>query len=353
MRWGLLAAALTLLAACTTPAPPPSAPPRVAEGALPLSALPGWAEEDHAAALEALRGTCPAARDDRLLNLCSELSHARIADPRAWLETRLVARPIVGEGLLTGYYAPEYEARSAPDPVFSAPLRARPADLIAVSAQEVRRRTADGETPYPDRTAIESQSLRPGEALAWMRPEELFFLQIQGSGGLRFADGSRRRAVFAAHNGRPFVGIARPMRERGLLADNQTSAANIQAWLAAHRGAEAEALMRENPRYVFFKLEADDGGQPVGAANIRLPAGRAVAVDPAHHGYGTLLWVDADAGALAGAFPRYRRLVGALDTGGAIKGAVRADLYLGRGAAAGVEAGRIRHALRLHRIEPR
>jgi membrane-bound lytic murein transglycosylase A len=86
---------------------------------------------------------------------------------------------------------------------------------------------------------------------------------------------------------------------------------------------------------------------------VPLPAGRAIAVDPAFHAYGQPFWIDADAGALSGAFPAYRRAVTALDTGGAIKGAVRADLYIGTGQAAGVEAGRIRHRLRMHRLVPR
>jgi len=111
--------------------------------------------------------------------------------------------------------------------------------------------------------------------------------------------------------------------------------------------------MRLNPRYAFFKLGPDDGKPPVGAANLPLTAGRAIAVDPGFHPYGELLWVDAEAPMLAGAFPAYRRLVSALDTGGAIKGEVRADLYLGEGDAAGAEAGRVRHTLRLYRLMPR
>jgi membrane-bound lytic murein transglycosylase A len=111
--------------------------------------------------------------------------------------------------------------------------------------------------------------------------------------------------------------------------------------------------MRLNPRYVFFRLAPDDGRPPVGSANAPLPAGRAVAVDPLFHPMGELLWIDGEAPLLAGAFPTYRRLVTALDTGGAIKGEVRADLYLGQGAAAGAEAGRVRHALRLWRLVPR
>jgi membrane-bound lytic murein transglycosylase A len=186
-----------------------------------------------------------------------------------------------------------------------------------------------------------------------MRPEDLFFLQIQGSGVLTFEDGRRLKAVYAANNGWPFLGIANPMRNRGLLAGDNTSADAIRAWLADHRGPEAQAIMQLDPRYAFFSLAADDGRQPVGTANLPLPAGRALAVDPAYHPMGELLWIDATAPRLNGAFPVYRRLAMALDTGGAIKGEVRADLYLGIGPAAGAEAGRVRHTLRLYRLVPK
>jgi membrane-bound lytic murein transglycosylase A len=149
------------------------------------------------------------------------------------------------------------------------------------------------------------------------------------------------------------VGVANAMRDRGLLARNNTSGEAIRAWLAAHRGPEADEIMRLNPRYAFFTLAPDDGKQPVGAANLPLPPGRAIAIDPGFHAYGELIWLDAEAPILAGAFPAYRRIVTALDTGGAIKGEVRADLYLGLGAAAGIEAGRVRHTLRMYRLVPR
>jgi membrane-bound lytic murein transglycosylase A len=283
----------------------------------PLSSLPGWAEEDHRAAFEAFRTTC--VRAPALQAACASARQAgalSAPEARAWPEAG-------GSGLLTGYFAPEYQARDRPDAEFSAPVRPRPADLV------------QGQ-PYLDRAAVERT---PAQALAWMRPEELFFLQIQGSGTLSFPDGRRVRAVYAADNGHPFVGIARVMRAQGLLADN--------------RGPEAQAVMNANPRYIFFALQRDDDREPAGAAGIPLPPGRAVAVDPSRHTYGELFWIDAAAPALSGAFPTYRRLVSALDTGGAIKGAVRADLYLGRGAAAGVEAGRIRHQLRMWRLVPK
>jgi membrane-bound lytic murein transglycosylase A len=365
-----------ILSACASArppqAPPSAAPPSVLtpeppppERSLPVSALPGWAGEDHAAAFAAFRETCGVARDAALARTCRG---ARAIGPlpedqaRRYFEANFRAKTTGAEGVLTAYFAPEYPARHIPDSEFSAPLRPTPTDLRVVDAglfdpvQAGRPGAAldpgDGVLrPYPDRAGIEATS--PGAALAWMRPEDLFFLQIQGSGVLTFADGARVKALYAANNGRPFVGVANPMRTRGLLAADNTSGEAIRGWLAAHRGPQAEEIMRLNPRYVFFRLAPDDGRQPVGAANVPLPPRRAIAVDPAFHAMGEPVWIDAEAPILKGAFPAYRRLVMALDTGGAIKGEVRADLYLGQGAVAGAEAGRVRHALRMYRLVPK
>lgn len=376
MRRGVLAAILAALslAACATPSehgptppgfPTPSAPPARPTPQPPapepparieLSQLPGWTADDHDAAFEAWRSTCHASRDRALADLCARARSAgpiSRGDGRTFLERAFQAERVGGgEGVLTAYFAPVYEARRTPTSEFSAPVRPRPADLKAVDAATVVQVLPDGsEIPYPDRLAIETGS--NAGALAWMRPEELFFLQVQGSGVLVLEDGARVKALYAAHNGRPFVGIANPMRDRGLLARDNTSGDAIRNWLAAHRGYEADEIMRLNPRYAFFRLAPDDGKPPVGAANIPLPRGRAVAVDPGFHAMGELLWIDGEAPMLAGAFPTYRRLVTALDTGGAIKGDVRADLYLGEGAAAGAEAGRVRHTLKMWRLVPR
>jgi membrane-bound lytic murein transglycosylase A len=353
-----------LTAACATTHPPPTAiatpaPAPVAAPPAPLAAappprqdlaavaelkdLPGWADEDHAAALGAYRATCDAFNDSARAPICARaraLGRVDDAAARRFLEANFRAEMVTGDGLLTAYFAPEYEARRRPDAEFSAPVRPRPADLYVI----------DGSQSYPDRTAIESRP--PSGALAWMRPEDLFFLQIQGSGSLTFPDGQRLRAVYDSNNGQRFRGIAAPMREQGLLEDSNTSGEAIRAWLAAHRGPEAEAVMRLNPRYVFYRLAPDDGTQPPGADGLPLPPGRAIAVDLTRHGLGELFWIDARAPALSGAFPTYQRMAVALDTGGAIRGDVRADLYLGRGPAAGVEAGRVRHTLRLYRLVP-
>lgn len=350
----------------TRPAPPAPRPEPPPERTVPLSALPGWAADDHQAAFEAFRATCGVAKNPDIARICRTAKAMGRLDgdqARRFFEAEFRAERSPPAGVLTAYFAPMYEARRKPNAEFSAPVRGKPKDLKPVDAglfdpsQAGRPGAAqdfgDGSAlqPYPDRAEIESQP--PSEVLAWMRPEELFFLQVQGSGVLTFEDGRQMKALYAANNGRPFVGIANPMRDKGLLEPNNTSGEAIRAWLAAHRGPEADAIMRLNPRYVFFRLAPDDGREAIGAANIPLPAGRAIAVDPLHHAMGEPMWIVGESPLLAGAFPAYRRLVMALDTGGAIKGEVRADLYMGLGPEAGAEAGRVRHSLRLYKLVPK
>jgi membrane-bound lytic murein transglycosylase A len=356
------------LAACATVRPPvartaraPAAPPLAYRAPFPtpsplfipppdkgdqvFAALPGWTEDDHAGAFAAFVAGCRAARDPALAEACRDAAARGAlgeADARRFFETRFRPERLAATGILTAYFTPIYEARRQREGPFTAPVRPRPFDLP-------RQASAGGAAPYADRAEIDRWPA--SDALAWMRPEDLLFLQIQGSGVLTFPEGARWRAVFDGANGAPFVGLAAPMRRLGLL-DRDTSGEHIRAWLADHRGPEADSVIEMDPRYVFFQLEADDGAEPAGAAGYRLIPGRALAVDPALHSMGELLWVDACAPTLPGAFPRYRRLAMALDTGSAIKGDVRADLYLGRGPDAGLEAGRVRHLLTLWRLVP-
>ena len=359
-RWSSLqvpALCLTAaLAACATPpvdrSPPPTPatpPPVPAPVGTSLATLPGWDDEDHLAAFEAWALGCTVARDAASRIQCDRAMHikqtSRPVTPsaaRAFFEAGFTVvaaeTPEGGTGLLTAYFAPEYAARRAPDAEFTMPVRRRPAGWTRGQVLPVR---ADIEAaPAPD-------------SLAWMRAEDLFFMQIQGSGYLTFEDGSRARAAYAADNGRPFTGIARQMAEQGLLPANGTSGEAIRSWLAARRGSEAQAVMALNPRYIFFAMDPDDGGHPNGAAGIPLTARRSIAVDPAHWRYGDLVWISADGGNLRGARASYQGLVVALDTGSAIRGPVRADFYMGRGAAAGEEAGSVRHPLRMWRLVPR
>ena len=353
----------------------------------------------------ALHGVCVAADTSRI----NDDTEARL-----FFERRFRVETLPGEGVLTGYFAPVYPARMTRDLEYSAPVRPPPppsrlvrlpptpeldplslakavdrpiSSVVEPSAtpslpsvqSDANSKTANdliGSLLDPDAPAAKDTSsqliadrnaqrmpLREAEralidltssedALAWMRPEDLFFLQIQGSGVLVFPDGSRRRAAYAGDNGKPFVGIARVMVRDGLLPQNGASGDAIRHWLSAHAGFEADQVMRKNPRYVFFRISEDAGGEPLGAAGVPLPPGRAIAMDSTHHTFGAPYWIDAEAPSLAGAAPRYHRLAVALDTGGAIRGPIRADLYFGTGDAAGREAGRVKHVLRLARLVP-
>lgn len=328
-----------------TPSPNPTPLPAPSD-ALSPAVLPGWNQEDHLAAFRAYVDGCGAARDEAARRVCGRAKAMATtmtitpSQARAFFEASFSAiqaqTPDGRPGLLTSYFAPEYPARRRPDAEFSAPVLPKPANPRAAG----------------DRAYIESAA-RPEQALAWMRAEDLFFLQIQGSGYLTFEDGTRGRAAYAADNGKPFVGIARPMAQQGLLPQNGTSGDAIRDWLANHRGYEAQAVMALNPRYIFFRLDPDDDGHPAGAAGVPLTERRAIAVDPAHWRYGELVWLEADGGDLRGATASYRGLAMALDTGSAIRGPVRADLYMGRGDRAGAEAGTVRHPLRMWRLVPK
>ncbi len=385
---GLMSVAVLALGGCATTPPAPVArspsypshyrpqargpqlrartPPPALASLFPLSDLRDWREDDHVHALAAYRLGCGLSSDSTAEMVCARAKALGPVDEvaaRRFFEANFRAQLLPTTGLLTAYFAPEYPARHTPDAEFSAALRAKPDDLVLVDSasgatasgepgdRKTPRLSLDGVlSPYPNRTDIEL--LPPAEPLAWMRPEDLFFMQIQGSGGIVFPDGTRVKALYAADNGQPFLPIAPEMVRRGLLAPNHASGDAIRRWLADHRGPQAQTIMDLDPRYIFFKLAPDDGGEPIGGAGLPLPPGRSIAIDTTWRAYGDLYWIEATSPILSGAIKSYRRLVMALDTGSAIKGAVRADLYLGRGAAAGSEAGRVRHNLTMVKLVP-
>jgi membrane-bound lytic murein transglycosylase A len=385
LRKGLALGLTLLVAACaetpkqgpgpgpTPPVNPPVTPPITPETPNPvpeglrLSTLPGWDTSDAFVALEALRATCTYKKGRQYAAVCQAMAGQDFESPtqiKAFLIRNLAVEPVAGPpaatGTLTGYFVPDYMADYVKSDEFSQPVRPRPDDLVIVAGSQLTpaqsaakvaaRKSGDKYVAYYTRAQIEQM---PVTAAYYMRPEDYFFMQLQGSGFLDLPDGKRVYAAYAADNGLPFVGIAKVMVEKGILASNQTSGDNIHAWLAAHRGAEAQAVMNANPRYGFFAIQPNQT-EPLGAAGLPLPPGSAVAIDPAYHDLGDLFWVDASVGgnALNNAFPVYQRMVSALDTGGAIKGNIRADLYVGHGDRAGSEAGRIKHVLRMVRIVP-
>ncbi len=258
---------------------------------------------------------------------------------------------IDAEGTFTGYFEPVYAAARQATPTFSAPVYRRPTDLIDVDLGVFRdewageriagRLEEDRLVPYPDRQSIDEGALTDiAEPIAWMEPNDLLFLQIQGSGRLRFESGGALRVGYAGQNGHPYTAIGRVMVERGVAPPEEISMQTIRAWLASATPEAARELRQQNASYVFFQtLDAlDDDLGPLGAQGASLTPERSLAVDRRYHTLGAPVWVDIDPVEALGPEP-IRRLMIAQDTGGAIRGPVRGDVYWGTGAAAGEIAG--------------
>lgn len=309
--------------------------------------LPGWSAADHDAALAAFSGTLALARPSERLRttaadwsaVSSLFSRSRFASARAAFEAAF-APALATDGasaLFTGYYEPELDASRTRGGPYQTPLLAPPPDLT--------------DAPHLARADIRRGALTGrAEALFWLAdPVEAFFLHIQGSGRLRLDGGGVARVGFAAKNNRPYQAIGRILVERGEMRLEDVDADAIRAWLRAD-SRRADELMDQNPSYVFFReltdLSPDEG--PIGAMGASVVPGVSAAVDPAIHPLGAPLFVEAaDEPAFAA------RLMVAHDVGGAIKGAQRADLFVGSGDEAGALAGRLRSGGRLVTLIPR
>lgn len=345
--------------------PEGSAPaPAIRMERVALADLPGWKADDPGAALAALRAHCTRWKW-RKGPLAEAMQQACAADwsgdPRAVLDTHFSAWHVqgTGAGLLTGYFEPTYRGARTPSDAFAVPLLGRPDDLVEVDLGAFRedlkgeriagRLEGSRLVPYPDRAAIRTGALEGrAPALFWLAdPVDLFFLQIQGSGRIALDDGGVAHVGYAAQNGRPYRAIGRDLIARGAVPREKMSMQAIRDWLTANP-SEAEAVMDLNPSYVFFS-ERDSGGA-VGAAGLKLTPGRSIAVDHRFWNYGLPAWIAAPG---QDDDPPLARLVVAEDTGGAIRGAVRADLFLGPGDEAARLAGRMNRPLDLWILLPK
>ncbi len=260
-------------------------------------------------------------------------------------------------GFLTGYYEPLVEGSPTRTAAFTAPILARPADLVAFPpgaappgfdpALSGAQRVSDGTLrPYPDRATIEAEG---GRAILWLAdPVEVFLAQVQGSARVRLPDGREVRLAYDGRNGQPYTSIGRLLVDAGEIEERAMSLARLKSWLRGHGlepGDKGRALMQRNRSYVFFKIEEDfDPSQgPTGGAGVSLTPLRSIAIDRSVWAYGTPFWIDADLPWDGEAATPFRRLMIAQDTGSAILGAARADIFFGGGDAAGARAGAIRH----------
>jgi membrane-bound lytic murein transglycosylase A len=274
--------------------------------------------------------------------------------------------PASGAGFLTGYYEPEVAGALASSDTFSAPLLERPDDLVTIPQGEVwpgvpegfaaARQSADGFEPYPDRAAIEGGALGDkARPIAWLRDAvEVFMMQVQGSGRVRLADGRVIRIAYAGRSGHPYTSVGRAIVLRGLATPEQLTLEPLKAFLRAD-AARGRELMRLNRSYVFFRRadEVPEHTGPIGGAGQPLTAWRSLAVDRGIWAYGLPIWIDVALPLADGATEPFRRLTVAQDTGSAIVGPARADLFHGSGEEAGRRAGDLRHPMRFVVFWPR
>jgi membrane-bound lytic murein transglycosylase A len=287
---------------------------------------------------------------------------------RAFFETRYTPHRIEGcrePGLVTGYYEPEVEGARERGGRFQVPVYGRPDDLVPLTPDTMRarfndrltsmRQTAEGLVPYYTRGQIDDGALagRGLELLYLDDPVELYFMQVQGSGRVRFVDGSTLRLGYSGKNGHPYTSIGRLLIERGLLPSGAASMQGVKAWLRADP-ARGGALMAENESYVFFRtLGVDEGCHgPLGADGAALTPERSLAVDASYHRLGTPIFVTAPDLVTPEGAP-FRRLMIAQDVGSAIRGPERGDIFFGSGEAAGAIAGTTKAAARFTLLLPK
>ena len=330
MRGGLaLVAVLALVAAMT------GARAQIVD----FESLDGWQQDDHRAALAVFRDTCSALEGPEWQPLCRLAADAGDSDAEARGFFELLFKPVLigtPPALFTGYYEPELQGALTRTGRFTWPIYARPPEL------------RDG-VQYLSRTQIEGGALQGrGLEIAWLDdPVEVYFLQIQGSGRIVLPGGRVLRVGYGGRNGHAYRSIGQELIRRGTHTFDQLSAQAIKSWVRGNPSAGAD-LLYSNPSYVFFRklkdLPPEKG--PIGAMGRSITGMRSVAVDPAYVPLGSPVWIEKD-----GRDP-LRRLMVAQDTGGAIKGAQRADIFFGTGRAAGDAAGTVKDGGRMLVLMP-
>lgn len=355
---------LLLLTACATTATKPgddTAPPTYTPAS--VKNLSGWYEEDWQGFEMAMARTCNriAKRDGQAAfssnpkfgknadwqNVCDAYARIDKTDPsstRVFFEQYFNVYAIGAgsnpDGLFTGYYESGLKGSRTKTARYNVPLHARPADLVMVNlgdfreelkGQRIAGRVIDGNLkPYETREQIMGGALKNEKVLVWVDdPVEAFFVQVQGSGIVELDDGSTMRIGYDGQNGHVYYAIGRELVKRGALPKEDVSMQSIRTWLEANP-SEAAALMNTNKSYVFFREITGDG--PIGGEGVALTPLRSLAVDHGKFPYGFPVWLETQQ-------PKLNRMMVAQDTGGAIKGAVRGDVFWGHGDQAESNAG--------------
>ncbi len=337
--------------------------------------LKGWRDDDPSSLFETMEACCRYIEDTKpyrtgalgltaqdLLPLLHAAHGAKVtsaADARTFFETHCrpfrIRRTGGAPGFVTAFYEPEIAVSATPDEEYRHPFYRRPEDLVdlddtnrpvQLESGYVFGRSRDGVIDaYPDRREIDQGALAGlGLEIAWAKSKvDVFFVHVQGAARLRYRDGSLGRITYAAKAGHPFSAIGKLLIERGDIERSAISMQSIRAWLADHPDKVDEVLWH-NRSYIFFReAEAglDDG--PIAAAKVPLIPGRSLAVDRLIHTFGFPFFIRSeDLRHLDGGKP-FERLMLALDTGSAIVGPARGDIFTGSGDLAGELAGTVRH----------
>jgi membrane-bound lytic murein transglycosylase A len=377
-----------LLVACAAPPPRPAGCPPCAEAGLPKtekpvekpaekplqaadwSDLPGWDEADRESLLPAFDAFMASCRSlERQETWAAVCASARTADReqlRPWFEAQFrpwqLVNPDGGRtGLITGYYEPVVKGSRNHKKPFSVPVFGVPDDLITVELADLYpelkgmrlRGRIEGRKllPYYSRAEWARQEARRAEnALMWVEdPIDFFFLQIQGSGQVQLDDGSRVRIGYAEQNGHPYRSIGKWLIDQGELRADQASMQGIKQWVKTHP-LKVQELLNANPSMVFFRELPVEGSGPPGALGLPLTPERSIAVDPRGTPLGAPVWLVTTRPLSEAPL---RRLMLAQDTGGAIRGPVRADFFWGSGPDAGDLAGRMRQKGQMWALMPR
>ncbi|MDE2330326.1 MAG: murein transglycosylase A [Bradyrhizobium sp.] len=347
--------------------------------------IAGWKDDDHLAAFRTFRASCKAisaragppgdkALSGSLREPCRAAKAADIADntrARVFFQEHFEPLEIsrLGEdsGFVTGYYEPIIDGSRTRTDVYNVPVYRRPSNLFVrgynqdsvglPNKGEVFRKIGRRKlVPYYDRAQIEDGAIAGrGLEICWLKDQtDLLFAQIQGSARVRLQDGSTIRINYDAHNGYPYTAVGRVLIDRGIIPKDQMSMQKIREWMEQNPDG-AKEVRRQNRSYIFFReVQLSDKDEAVGAQGVPLTPGRSIAVDKSLHVYGTPFFIEGELPIeSAQSKTPFRRLMIAQDTGSAITGPARADLYFGAGADAGRVSGRLRHNMRFVMLVPK
>ena len=352
---------------------------------LAWSDIAGWNEDDHLAAYKAFRVSCKPIAAQTGLSADSKALGTSLRDPcrvakglelndgakaKAFFEEQFlplrISRLGEGEGFVTGYYEPVIDGSRTQNEVYNVPVYRKPSNLFVRGYKQSATSMPDGGdvfrkvgrrklVPYYDRAEIEDGAIDGrGLEICWLRDQtDLLFSQIQGSARVSLEDGSTVRINYDAHNGYPYTPVGRILIDRGIIPKDQMSMQKIREWMEQNPDG-ANELRRQNKSYIFFReVQLSDKDEAVGAQGVPLTPGRSIAVDKSLHVYGTPFFIE---GELPIESERsktpFGRLMIAQDTGSAIVGPARADLYFGAGVDAGKVSGRLRHNMRFVILVP-